>query len=146
MSNNFESEDIENEENSIINELNQEDNEEKDKDNEIQIKCNNIIKYKNEDYQTNNIIKILFALEILKNNIICNICNNRMKLFNNKEFKDGLCWRCTKYKPKEHDKKVNIRSGSLLSEMSSDNPIIYFIIFETFILRNSINVTNINCR
>ena len=56
----FESQDIENEENNIIIELNPDDDEEQDRDNEIQF--NNIIKYKNEDYQTNNIIKILFSL------------------------------------------------------------------------------------
>ena len=47
--------------NNKINELNQEDDEEQDRDNEIQIQFNNIIKYKNEDYQTNNKIKILFV-------------------------------------------------------------------------------------
>ena len=86
--NNFESEDIEMNEDNIINDLNQEDEEDQDNDDDIQI--NNIIKYKNEDYQINNIIKILFDLEILKNNIICDACNNPMKLINNKEFKDGI--------------------------------------------------------
>ena len=49
------------------------------------------------------------------------------------------------YKPKKHDKKVSIGSGSILSEMSSDISIIYFIIFGNFILRNNINVTYRNC-
>lgn len=50
------------------------------------------------------------------------------------------------YKPKKHDKKVSIGSGSILSEMRSDISIIYFIIFGNFILRNNINVTYRNCR
>ena len=68
-----------------------------------------------------------------------------MKLVNNKGFKDGICWRCTKYKPIQHDNKINIRSESILSDMRADIRILYLIIFENFTFRNSVNVTYKNC-
>ena len=64
--NNFESEDIEIEDNSNINEINQEDEEDQNIDIEDELPNHNIIKFKNEDYQTNNIINIFFELSIKK--------------------------------------------------------------------------------
>ena len=64
--NNFESEDIEIEDNSNINEINQEDEEDQNIDIEDELPNHNIIKFKNEDYQANNIIDIFFELSIKK--------------------------------------------------------------------------------
>lgn len=76
-----------------------------------------IIKYNPLDFQMEKIIHILKELQLLKKENICPKCNNNMHLTNNKNFKDKICWRCTKKGNNSHDIKINIRNGSIFSLM-----------------------------
>ena len=69
-----------------------------------------------------------------------------MNLINNKNFKDKVCWRFIKKGNNSHDVKINIRNGSIFSQMKCDLRILYFIIFNNFTKNNSVNATFINCK
>jgi len=69
-----------------------------------------------------------------------------MHLINNKNFKDKICWRCTKKENNSHDVKINIGNGSVFSQLKFDLRIIYFIIFNNFTKNNRVNVTFRNCK
>ena len=147
---NFESEDEE-EQSSENNNENQEQEENESDDEVIDESEYNIgydyqIKYNSNDFQITDIIKKLMDLKIIRANNKCDACNNEMKLVSNKGFKDQCCWRCKKNTPFKHDKKINIRSFSILNLMRSDIRIIYFIIIYNFPKNISINSIYKNCQ
>ena len=102
--NNFNSEPIDSEENNInINNLDIEDNNlsdseelnnkeyEPNKENE-----NKVIKYNKEDFKLELIIRNLQKLKLIKEKRKCTICNNEMKLYENKNYKDKYYWKYKK--------------------------------------------------
>ena len=112
----------------------------KEDDEEPKNNSEGTIKYNPLDFQLEKIIYILKELYLIKKENICPKCNNSMYLINNKNFKDKICWRCTKKGNNSDDVKINIRNGSIFSQMKCDLRIIYFIIFNNFTKNNSINV------
>ena len=88
-----------------------------------------IIKYNPNDFNLEKIIQILTELKVIKKNFICFKCNKDMHLINNISFKDKICWRCTSKGPNKHDVKINIREGSIFSNLKSDIAL-FFIIFQ----------------
>mgnify|MGYP006916232423 CR=1 FL=1 len=146
---NFDSEDEDNQvcENNYENleqEENESDNEVTD-ESEYNIGNEYQIKYNPNDFQITDIIKKLMELKIIRAKNKCDACNNEMKLVSNKGFKDQCCWRCKKNTPFKHDKKINIRSFSILNLMRSDIRILYFIIIYNFPKNISINSIYKNC-
>ena len=53
-------------------------------------------KYNEEEFKKENVIKLLMDNNILKNNIMCDICDHPMNLVNIKNRIDGKIWRCKK--------------------------------------------------
>ena len=99
----FESVDTQNDENMSIEnenpleENNQENNSSEEEIEEEVIFLNNIhFKYNEEEFKKENILKFLFELNILKNNLICEVCEHPMNLVNIKNRIDGKIWRCKK--------------------------------------------------
>ena len=57
---------------------------------------NILIKYNENDFNNDKIIKYQMKNKILKDKMLCPTCNNEMKLSNNKKSIDGVIWRCSK--------------------------------------------------
>ena len=149
----FESVNSENEEEmSIENEHPLEENihENNSSDEEIEeeeIILNNInLKYNEEEFKTENILKFLFDNNILKNNLICEICDHPMNLVNIKNRIDGKIWRCKKKGLEPHDIKVNIRNNSIFSNFKTDIRILYFLLFYNFVDNKSVKDSYLNCK
>ena len=114
---------------------------------EEEIILNNInLKYNEEEFKTENILKFLFDNNILKNNLICEICDHPMNLVNIKNRIDGKIWRCKKKGLEPHDIKVNIRNNSIFSNFKTDIRILYFLLFYNFVDNKSVKDSYLNCK
>ena len=101
------------------------------------------IKYNPNDYIKRDIIDKLMKHKLLVDKMKCDKCDNFMHLNGTK---DGLIWRCSHIGLNKHDNKCNIRYKSIFESMKSDIRLLYFILFNNFIKRKSINQTYYNCR
>ena len=149
----FESEDSQNDENMSIEnenpfeENNQESNSSEEEIEEEGIFLNNIhFKYNEEEFKKENILKFLFDNNILKNNLICEVCEHPMNLVNIKKRIDGKIWRCKKKGLEPHDIKVNIRNNSIFSNFKTDIRILYFLLFYNFVENKSVKDSYLNCK
>ena len=104
------------------------------------------IKYNPQDYIKRDIIDKLMKYKLLLDKIKCDKCNTFIHLNVCNGTKDGLIWRCSHIGFNKHDNKCNIRVKSTFETMKCDIRILYFIIFNNFIERKSINQTYYNCR
>ncbi len=104
------------------------------------------IKYNPNDYIKPDIIDKLMKHKLLVDKMKCDKCDNFMHLNVCNGTKDGLIWRCSHIGLNKHDNKCNIRYKSIFESMKSDIRLLYFILFNNFIKRKSINQTYYNCR
>ena len=128
-------EDIEMQDNSVNN-FNSEDSQDSmQQDNNANI--NQYIHYNLNEYEDEYIYTKLVNLKLLENNYRCPKCYNYMKLTKDNSFIDKKVWRCTSSNPK-HDVKINVRINSIYEGLQVKLFILYFLIFECFLLHKSI--------
>ena len=102
---------------------------------------NNIIKYNIQDFNLDIIIRNLQKLKLIKDKRICTICNNDMKLHENKNYKDKYYWRCKKSLPQKHDNKINLRDSSIFETFLVDIRVLYFLLLYCFMENKSLKVS-----
>ena len=90
-----------------------------------------------------NIIKYFMDKEILVNKIICDKCEQPMKLVKNKMKKIKLFG---KNEDNKHVITVNIKNKSIFQSMRTDLRILYFLLSYNFVDNISINHSYLNCK
>ena len=108
---------------------------------------NEINVYNINDFQKDIVMNKLMANNILQNKVLCQICNEKMKLEKAASYQDdqdGFIWRCRSNFPK-HDSKSNIRNESIFENINISIPVLYFITFYCFLENYSIDKTLIEC-
>jgi hypothetical protein len=128
------------------NEDSNEDEEENEIEEDMDIQEDNIIKYKEKDFSLYDIIDKFKQLKMLKDKRQCPICHNPMAIKENKNYKDKLYWRCKKNGINKHDSKINLRSDSILEKTKTDLRILYFIIFYCFNENKSLKKSYLNTK
>lgn len=104
------------------------------------------IKYNPNDYIKQEIIDKLMKHKLLVDKMKCDKCDNFIHLNVCNGTKDGIIWRCSHLDLNKHENKCNIRVKSIFEKMKCYIRLLYFIIFNNFIERKSINQTYYNCR
>lgn len=97
---------------------------------------------KKEEYE---LIKIIKFVNIIKKRKICEKCSKEMVLEKNTIYIDHYCWRCRSNAPK-HDIRVNIRNDSKFENIRVPLNALYYMIYQCFLNRYSINKTYIEMK
>ena len=147
MEDNYQNINIFDSEEDIGNILNSENEDSSEENSENIMDDENIHHYKKENYKIKDIINQLKKLNILRNSVNCPKCNALMNLTDNINYKDGCIWRCVKKGNVKHDIKINIRYNSIFENViKTDNPLLYFILLENYILNIPIITVYRNCK
>ena len=96
-------------------------------------------------FQTELIVQFMQNKGILMANRRCPICLSAMNILKDQNAADKLIWRCQKRKP-PHDKKINLRSGSIFEGLIEKIQILYFVTFFCFTENTSLNEALDRCK
>ena len=88
--------DLSNDNDNVINQEENNEIEEQEQEESISIEDSESIIYNPEDFNLDFIIKYLMKNNIILSYIICDKCEQPMKLVKNKMKKDKIIWRCQK--------------------------------------------------
>ena len=102
--------------NENINETNESENEDLN-----QGRINELtFKYNSNEFEKENIIKILLDSNLIYNKPKCDKCQSFLNLTKNKKNLDGYMWRCKKKGLNSHDSKKNIRVDNIFENIQSE--------------------------